>query len=467
MSRAAGYYYVYLASTGNDSTGVVSMTAATAKATPCLTLAGAWTRIRTLLGNTQGAFDGIKVRVTDTVNSGTFGYDYYQQDIGAVMVERDPDVSRATAKLINNGQIGYQAGLVTHTSGMDENAIIFKDMTVEIGSGGSFVGSAGNKLDVQFWNCNVIDNSPSGGQRANSSLSYFGTVFSTYTSALGRTSNGEIRIMRGVSVDLANTAHEGWVTVGCNLTRVTSPALADAKKDGHIWYGIKYLNPYGSGNSPIRFTGAAGDSGLDLGSAAIVQCVVEMLVGGTPGIFLAADTSHGNLTHVVMHHNALPGSEGNNRINGPYDDHATVARNHKFVSDKGNIYPNANIKGDVNVSNGARLGHFAPHHGVGRAGNFMRHYDEAAANKVTGPASLSFGHLYSGMGSINGGGDPMFTDNKAVSGTSASPVTGTGGGTYTLQSGSPAKNLLSAPLLAYDLAGNSRGTGTQHAGAYI
>ena len=45
-------------------------------------------------------------------------------------------------------------------------------------------------------------------------------------------------------------------------------------------------------------------------------------------------------------------------------------------------------------------------------------------------------------------------------------VSGAGGGTYTLQSGSTAKNIMPAPLLSHDLAGNSRGTGTQNAGAY-
>lgn len=141
----------------------------------------------------------------------------------------------------------------------------------------------------------------------------------------------------------------------------------------------------------------------------------------------------------------------------------------------GNLTPADNIKGDVHAgsvgitSPELRLGHFASHHGVWRKGNFTRDHDAAGQGATAGSGSetLSFGFAYSGVGSVNAGGDPLFTDYKAATYNGTSQVAGTGGGTYTLQSGSPAKNILAKPLLAYDLAGNSRGTGTQHAGAYI
>jgi hypothetical protein len=58
--------------------------------------------------------------------------------------------------------------------------------------------------------------------------------------------------------------------------------------------------------------------------------------------------------------------------------------------------------------------------------------------------------------------DPLFVNYQGV--TSAA---GVGGGDYRLQSGSPARFMVTTPCLSHDLAGEARpARGSDHAGAY-
>lgn len=68
-----------------------------------------------------------------------------------------------------------------------------------------------------------------------------------------------------------------------------------------------------------------------------------------------------------------------------------------------------------------------------------------------------------GVTNTGAGNDPLFTSYQ---GTTIGPVAGAGNGTYTLQTGSPAKNFLSSSPVPFDLAGNAR-SGTVAAGAYV
>lgn len=451
----------YVSSTGNDATGVISTTAATAKASPFLTQKGVIEKARATLGATAGAFDGLRIRIMDSVNMGTPSYNTYGWGAGAVIVERDPDTARASAVItVNSSYRPYLTAIAT----VNEACLTFYDVSIAIGGVYTLTGEASVNLLVQFWNYNLNGGGHATNLRSSSHVASYGGIATNYAGTFSQTSEGQVRCLRGLTADLNSGSPEGWVTVGCSLSEASAPAMSAAADNGHIWFNNKYLDP-NSLNVPILFAGSV--SGGDLGGVAIVQNLIERLSGTVPGISLSADTAYGNITHAVVQHNTVPGSEGHSRINIAYDDHATVARSHKFLSFKANIAPQLNSKGDVHMTDGTRIGNFAFHHGVGCHANFFKNYDAAAADKVLGPSTLSFGQLYPGLGSVVGGGDPMFTDNKAISGTTASPVTGAGGGTYPLQSGSPAKNLLPAPLLARDLAGNARGTGTQDAGAYI
>jgi len=465
VSKVTTPAYVYVASTGNDTTGVCSTTAATAAASPCLTVNGAIVKANTTLGNTRGCLDNLRIRIVDTVAASAASFNAYKQDIGAIIVERAPGTARASAIVSMTG--AFRPYLTDHSVGT-EGAIIFNDVSLSLGVSGQFQGEAANNLFVQFWNCNFADASQFGGQRGNSHLAYFGTVFSAIDSALGQSANGEIRMMRGVQVDLNGKAPEGWVTLACKFTRAQNVAMADASKDGHIWASNLYLNPLG-GSGPLRFVGSV--AGGNLGLVAMVQNVIELLTTtDTVAIALSHDSANGNVAlGSVVIHNTATGQHNNGRVNAFYDDTTGQARSHGLTCFKGNLTPGNNIKGDVFKSDGTKLGHFGHHHGVWFEGNFTVDHDASGQGATLGSGSetLSFGYAYGGRGSVIAGGDPLFTNYQAATWNGAAQVAGAGGGTYTLQAGSPAKNLLSQPLLAYDFAGNSRGTGTQHAGAYI
>lgn len=86
-----------------------------------------------------------------------------------------------------------------------------------------------------------------------------------------------------------------------------------------------------------------------------------------------------------------------------------------------------------------------------------------------GSIGTSFAQAYFGLGASFGvtntgaGNDPLFTSYQ---GTTIGPVAGAGNGTYTLQTGSPAKSLVTSSPVPFDLAGNAR-SGTVAAGAYV
>jgi hypothetical protein len=451
-TRASSPPFAYVSSAGNDATGVVSTTAATAQATPFLTVKGALEKANVTLGSSIGSFDGLRIRIVDTVNMGTPGFNVYGWGSGAVTIERDPDVDRASAIVTMDSNFRpYLPGI---TGQVAEATMVFYDVTTTRTAGWSFVGESGVKLYVQQWNCADTTGGFSIGFN-NSHRAYYGVIATGLNFPITYGTGIELRCLRGVTCDMNNTVHEGWVTVGCKLTRNAAQAYADLTADGHIFYGNKYLNP-SSSNPIIKYGGAEGGSSFDLGSIAIVQNLGERHANGNPDISISADTATGNITHAVLMHNTMPGD----RWNVGYDDHLTIARTHKFIRMEGNLGTQINTKGDVHMGDAARIGNFAFHHGVGCQGDFYRLYDAAAANTTTGPGTLAFGQAYPGMGTIIGGGAPLYTDDRSSYGTAA------GGGDYTLQVGSAARDLMPGPVMAYDIAGNARGSGTQDAGAY-
>lgn len=466
FTKRATINYIYVASTGNDATGVCSSTAATAAATPCLTIGGALLRARLALGTAAvGSLDGLRIRVVDAVNTGAASIAAFaplRQDVAGVVIERAPGTDRASAVVTLSS--GFNPWF-SDTSGAlgAEGSLIFYDVSVVAGGAFTVSGSSARKLDVTFWNCNLNFGSFATSLRGNSHMRFFGVMMSNlHTTSLGAMTGNEVRILRGVTANLLNAGYEQFLTLGCNLSQASGPAFTDAKVNGHIWYNNKFLNPVAT-NSVLSFAGAvAGNSGLDLGSFAQIQNLVEVTsVSAGASMHIAGDSGKGNIVNGVVLHNTLTGVEATGRVNISYDEDPAVARFHKNLCFKGNLVPQINVKGDDfgPISNGARTGHFEFEHGVRCASNFTRDVNASGGD-------VSFGQAYPGVGSIIAGGDPLFVNNQGVTKPAGTLVAGSGGGTYTLQAGSPARNLLPLPLLKYDLAGNARGTGAQHAGAY-
>ena len=454
-----------VSSTGNDTTGAASaVSEAAALLTPCLTVAGAQKKLHDLLGaGSNGTLDGARIVVVDAVNSGTVPFTgSYKQDIAGVVVTRATGTARSAAIVTTNAN--YRPDFDSHTL-LNEGSLIFEDLTFTLGTAFTFLGETGVALDVQFINCTFNANSQITTVRSGglTHLAFYGVTFTNIPGSashpISSTSSGDVRILRGCTVSLGGRGYEQWVTIGNTLTQPGTGGARAWDRDGFIWADNVFLDPASLG-TPINFRPPIAHSGLSVGGVAVVQNIIERIATGTtPSIMVGADDDFGNLTHAVIHHNTSTGVETIGRSNIAYDEHPTVARTHRFVSIKGNILPQLNTKGDVQVLLSGRIGHFPVHHGTSCAGNFVR---DASAGPL-----LSFGQAYPGVGSVIAGGDALFTDNKSVTGTLASPVAGTGGGTYTLQSGSPARDLFSEYLLPFDIAGTARPTsGTVDAGCY-
>lgn len=459
-ARVATFWKVYVASTGNDTTGVASQTDATAAASPCLTVAGAWAKLRTAAGaTTRGSMDNATIYIVDTVNMGTPAFQsYYPQDIGAVIITRASGTARASA--IVQTSSNFRPYFSDHTSGIDEGALIFQDVTFKMGGAFNFTGETSFKLFTQFYNCNIDANSQTVTLRSNSHFRFMGCVFSNYAAGggpLGQTnSSGDQRGAFGVTVDLADSSIDGYAIVGCNITRMGSIAMFDASVNGHINYNNKLFDRKPDA-VPFDYRGSV--VGGNLGSYFLAQNFVESLrtTGGSGSISISADSRNGNLTHVACFHNNTPGDGGRARHNIAYDETAATARFHKNVAYKGNLGDQLNSKADIFISISARRGNAPFDHGVSCEGNYTKDVNAAGGG-------LAFGVLYAGIGSKIANGSPLYVDNRAVSNTG--PVAGSSGGDYHLQAGSPARDILSYPLLKYDIDGALRGTGTQDAGCY-
>ncbi|WP_115366007.1 hypothetical protein [Alteripontixanthobacter maritimus] len=452
VTRAANPPMVYVASTGDDALGEVSSDSATARAKPCRTLGGAWARARTVLGNGRGTMDGLRVRVLDTVDSGSVPYAVsYPQDCAAVVVERAPETSRSNAVVRWNTHL--RCYFKDHSPGITEGALTFRDCTIDRTAGWAFYGETAAPLHVQFHDVVMRNNGQPGTWRTSSHVSIFGMEMTGYANTLAQTAAGEVRILRALDADLAGGGPEAWVTLCCRLTRANAGRMADAAK-GVIYHGNLFLSPVAS-TGPIGLS-AVGVADI-VGPVAVVQNLIEVThTTAQVAAFLLAAAS-GASRHSVVHHNIGTGAGQLGRWNLYYDENAGGAREHRLHSFKGNLCEQLNTKGDIFAQDGTRLGQFAFNHGVGCSGNYAvshANFPEAEEQDFAGP------------GTRIGAGKVLFVNDRSTSGTAEAPVAGMGGGDYHLLPESAARAIQPKPVLAFDMDGMARGGGAQAAGAY-
>lgn len=473
VSRQAAPPLAYVASTGSDTTGVWSTNATTAAATPFLTLTGAHKALAGAAA-TGGIADGCRIRIVDsvavalnTVAANTCG--------GAgLIIERAPTSARASAyvTMANN----YITAMSCSVTGL-EGCIIFNDLTLErtVNSGSMRGSGATTQQQVHFvhWNTTLKDATASSTAYTNGHSSYFGVTFDAATTNFGWITNGtpEVRIMRGVKGDVNNNVNViNYIQCGNNLKRRNGGFMQAPVNQGCIFYNSVELSCNGT-SSPISVGGLAiGDTIVGI---AIVQNLIEVTGTGTNNIIgVSRDNGNASTTHSVIINNTLTGAK-DSRGNFFYDESTgTTRRQHKLMRMCGNIHVQVNTKGDVHVavaqSNPTeapnRTGHFAYMHGVGVQGEFVV-YCSADGGQVGSP----FSQMYAGVGSSVGTSqttrnDPLFVNYQAAT---QGPVAGAGGGDYHLQSGSPARNRVTARGLRYDLGGAMRPTsGSDASGAY-
>jgi hypothetical protein len=456
-TRANNPPYAYVTSAGNDGTGVWSTTAATAEASPFLTVQGAILAAAAqmpagdyLTGTgTSRPIDGGIIRVgSGTVVLGATGSSR-PQVLGAVVVTRDPNVARADS-ILSFGTTAWRPrlGVGTLDAAVTEGAIVFRDISLTRTGTSTLNGEAGTQLDIIFDDVSLDGNSNSGTLFSNSHGRAYGLVVTDCASTtILSPGTLEWRCLRGVSGD-ADASIEGWLILGSWLERVQVLSRGTRTQSG----SIIAFNTF----PKLQHTAATLAQGAteDVTGLVIVQNLFEYV--GTSNVStlrISGDGNAGDITHLIHVHNTYTGFDDIGRWNMLYNETAADPRTHTFIRSAGNITPSVNTKHDVFFTDGTRTQSWEYVYGVGCIGEFAMY-----AN--AGSGGQGFSQEYPGLLSFIGTSDsvpedPLFTDYQ---GTTSGPTAGAGNGDYTLQSGSPAAERVSVGLLSHDLAGVARPT---------
>lgn len=449
-SRFSAPPIVVIDPAGNDTTGGPAFTQGAADASPVLTLGGAWARARTVLGTTAGSLDGLVIQ-------GKAGTWELTASTTANTVNCDVIYTRHSTATRANCIFGFGTGNFTQGS----NYIRATDCTVKRNGAFSFtipVGGFSTFKDVTF-----DANTQSSTQYWTQNHRIDGGVTVTNPGTGGNLySAGTHTLMhcRGLVYGGTNTNWpiDAFRVIGCDVSGV-SLAYGTRSASGSVLAFNKFM----------KMGNASGDQFLigstaDVTGYARVQNVIEFTSASvTVAAGYSRDAQTGNLTHIIDWHNTHTGFGSCGRHNIFYDETVGTNRNHKLVSFVGNIASQINIKGDVYLLDGTKIGHFPNIYGVGWSGVFTQFIDANA-----GGLGTSFAPVYPGRGgsfgtSLTVRNDPLFTNYQ---GTTTGPTLGAGGGTYTLSSSSPAKTIVPVSPLPFDLAGTARTTTGATAGAY-
>lgn len=454
-SRAAAPFLVYVSSTGNDTTGAVSQTEATAAASPVLTLNGAFSRARTVLGTTAGSLDGLEIRLTE----------------GTWTLSANPTANTVNAAVtITNAPGAAKANTTYSTGGGNFHCnctyIRWKGITFLRANAFSIFSTAGGHYTVEDVAFNNNSQTSATGSTANTGGYWFGVTLSNYSGTTTTIGPGtlEIRMLRGVVGGTANnsSAFEGYLVLSSHLTGVR--AGYGARGTSGLIIAFNRFSSMGSSAGPTFSTDQANDNTVN---AAFVQNVWEY-TSSTSNTMISnsADSGANDTTHCIMWHNTFAGYFTYGRNNILYNETSGDPRTHKLNSFVGNLHVQINTKHDIFCGANlglpdasTRIGGWSYLYGVGCRNEFSRYQDAA-----TGTFSQEYAGIGSSLGtaSSGAGNDPLFTSYAA---TTTAGAAGAGGGTYTLQTGSPAKSFVTDSPVPIDFAGNTR-TGTVSAGAY-
>lgn len=475
----------YVSSTGSDTTGVVSTTAATASATPFLTVQGAINGLIAATAVTGGYVDGCRIRVkAGTVSMGASATVARAQKCAALVVEADPaTATAATAIVTQSASWRARLGVGTLIGGLTEGAIAFSNITVQrTANVAMWNGESANALNVMLSNNAILDlGSFTGTTLANSHLWLDGvTAVNAATGALNAGAY-EIRMVRGLSISAGYGGIEGWLVLGCKLTSPGQMTFGTRTESGRIIQFNYVTDPQSTAD--WVYVGAAANA-----SQVSVSCnLIEVLhtTTSTCSMRASGDSATGNLTHVLFDNNTVAtGHYQAGRFNFCYDELQGTVRTHIFTRVKNSVIGAYYIKGDYFVGangNGSpnitdapnHIGNWAPEYGV----NYLNLYT-LFSNTGANLEGMQQGPIFKGFGSslAQTMATPQFSLAAGVTWTNwqanntnpstGAIIAGAGGGDYTVPSGSPLIGTVNAvdEVFTYDLAGVLRTRGC--VGAY-
>lgn len=463
----------YVATTGNDATGVYSTNPATAAATPFLTPKGALNAITAAgqLAVTGGYADGLQIRVGEgefLLESPTLPR---PQHGAGIEFTRDPLVA-VEDSILTFGAAAFQprlgasgtigAPVVTLIDGMTEGTILFRDITLKRTGISNVKGEAWATLRTQFEKIkfqNFSFASPfiSSAQAYIMGMELFDAPANW--SGFGLTGTGTFRLIRGLNADLNNGTLEGWLHVGNQIQRADTIAFASGEPSGSITYANEYRRPRRQWMSVNHAAAGGTIEGVVIAQNLVENCHTD---SGKPTLTIASEFGH--TRHVIRIYNTFTGFGQLGRSNINYTGFpGHINQNHDLNLDVGNIDCQLNVKGDWFVADPALIGNFAFVHGVGVQGNL---YQFRANTDSEMPTLLGIGTKASASSTVRL--DPLFVDYQGTTGTpTPTYIAGAGDGDYNLQPLSPARDIVNRALLGLGLSGQSRtASATNNAGAY-
>lgn len=438
-----------VSSSGVDASGVVSLTEATAAASPFLTLAGAANGLRLATGLTGGFTDGCEIRIADSeVALGTFLAVTFQSQY-ELTITKLSNVTQSQARIALASSIQWR-----------HSAIRFRDITLNR-SGTAQLHSARYVME----NCIYANAGIASGILSSSgspSLYMLGvTITGAGSSNLAAATGCPIAMLRGVDAGTLGSAInvEPWLVLGSNFRSATQTSRGGRTLSGSIVAFNYYAGQL------AQWCVIGGDEDID-GCAFVQNCVEDMTAANINMMAPSNDGKTGNVTGLVDHHNTFVGTGLYGRSNFLYNETSGTARTHKLTSSVGHVTPQFNTKHDIfaGANSGlpdasSRTGGWSVMNGVGFVGLFSMF-------KAANPTSEhpEYPGLNASLGTSDTvRNDPLFIDFKAVT---AGPVAGAGGGNYRLQAGSPLIGRTKRWVLPYDLDGNPRGPGGTASGCY-
>lgn len=467
-ARASAPPLAYVSSTGVDASGVWSTNAATAVASPFLTVTGARNAIATQTGVTGGYVDGCRIRIVDSVAYGGNAATAITQNAGSLIVERAPGTAKASAILTYTAAWRIRLGVAGSIASPDsEGAIVFRDMTLVRSGGFTINGEAGAQLKLMFADDVVVDASTTSATFLSNSHLYTDGVTLNGTSANAISASamgGEVRMLRGVLRTVnSGGGIENFLLIGSSITTPGSmgPSASGRSESGSIVQFNRFTGP----------TVQLFDAGLsaDITNYTFSQNLVEVTTTTVPAFRVSGDSCLGNMTHVLIDNNTVTGYGADGRMNIGYDETpGTVRRTHKFLRMRNTIASNFYNKSDVFVGtssqNGGpfpaeapfRIGSWSYLYQVGSRNNFSQ-FINPGTNSVGADQGVAFAGTNTTLGtSFTVRNDPLFVNYQ---GKTASA--GAGGGDYNLQPGSPCIGKATAfdEVFPFDLAGVARSRG--------
>lgn len=451
VARAATPPLIYVSPTGNDTTAVLSTDAATAKATPAATLKGAIERARVQASGNR--IDGVEIRLMAGTHAVSAVAANTYLDGAAARITRDPDSPRASCI--------FQFGAAAAVLQLPWLHLI--DVTVNRAG----VSALGVSSKYIMENVDLLNASQNSQMSQTNARGYMLGVTVTGVSNLtfsGAAATG-YSLLRGVDAGALGTtsAHPGieyWLVLGCHLRGVNLQPGGKASTRAIVAFN--------------RIMGLAGSS-IPLGLSttenvegfALIQNVFEWSgTALTASWRPSGDSATGNITNMIVHNNTFAGFWAYGRGNILYDETNGTLRSHTLNSFKGNLHCQINYKSDVFSGATLALADASSRVGTWSYGFGVDCEGEVALYRDAGVGSFS--QDYPGRRSVIGTSDTVplnaaFTDYR---GTTAGPVAGAGGGTYSIGAGSVAAARLASPVLRFDTAGNARLAANDAAGAY-